>query len=105
MLAAVDGIVGETDAVLRLVLTADHGTVLILVVKKSSQTVTPSTRAILMRGASDGRSMLFSIRSICSIASPERCASSSILMDWLSRSDFIFSPTILLVSIMIVFSV
>ena len=31
MLAAVDGIVGETDTVLRLVLTADHGTVLILV--------------------------------------------------------------------------
>ena len=70
MLAAVDGIVGETDAVLRLVLTADYGTVLILVVKKSPKR-TPSTRAILMRGASDGRSMLFSIRSICSIASPE----------------------------------
>lgn len=89
MLAAVDGIVGETDTVLRLVLTADHGTVLILVVKKSSQTYTQYT-SYLDEGASDGRSMLFSIRSICSIASPERCASSSILMDWLSRSDFIF---------------
>ena len=44
MLAAVDGIVGETDAVLRLVLTADYGTVLILVVKKSPQTYTQYTR-------------------------------------------------------------
>ena len=43
MLAAVDGIVGEADTVLRLVLTADHGTVLILVVKKSSQTYTQHT--------------------------------------------------------------
>ena len=60
---------------------------------------TPSTRAILMSGANEGRSILFSMRSICSMASPERCANSSMLMDWLSRSDLIFSPTILLVSI------
>ena len=57
---------------------------------------TPNTRAILIRGAKDGKSKLPSIRSICSIPNPERSATSSIESCFDSRIFLIFAPIILL---------
>ena len=57
---------------------------------------TPSTRAILIRGASEGKSTLPSIRSICSVLRPERSATSSTVSCFDSRILLILAPMILL---------
>ena len=69
VLTALDSIIGEADAVfgflLRQMADPFHPDRQGKVPRR-----TPRTRAILISGASDGKSMLFSMRSICSTAKP-----------------------------------
>lgn len=57
---------------------------------------TPNTRAILISGARDGKSILPSIRSICSILRPERSDTSWVESCLDSRILLILAPMILL---------
>ena len=104
MLATLDRVVREADAVACFRLAADGGSHFVLIVKEGAEAYTQYAGYFDKRCQRGQVDVVFDAFNLFD-GRPERSASSSRLMFLLSRSDLIFSPTILLVSMVSMFFV